>query len=139
MTSLQPPTVLIAEDDPMLREAYVTILQHAGFQIIQAEDGRQALDKAEHEVPDLMILDMLMPGKSGLEVLRDERMQSVRSRIKVIAFTNLSDPETLEELQQLGVDRYLLKASLLPQMLIDHVRQVLAGVARRDVCIPSYS
>lgn len=132
MNSSDKQTILIAEDEPVLREAYVTILRHAGYEVVEAEDGRQALDKVTADPPDLLVLDMLMPGKTGLEVLRDSRMQKVRCSVKVIAFTNLSDPDTIEELRSLGVDRYLLKASVLPQMFIQNVRDVLAGIPETD-------
>jgi CheY-like chemotaxis protein len=120
------PTILIAEDDTVLRDAYVMILLHAGFKVHEAEDGRQALKKVISCKPDLLILDMLMPGKTGLEVLRDPIMKHLRPKLKVIAFTNLSDPETIDALVALNVDKYLLKASVMPQMLIDTVNAVLS-------------
>ncbi len=119
--------ILIAEDEPVLRDAYVMILRHAGHEVVAAVDGRETLDKLETERPELLILDMLMPGLTGMEVLQHPRMQTLRGTTKVIAFTNLSDPETLLMLEQLRVDKYLLKSSIQPNMLIAHVAEVLAA------------
>lgn len=117
--------ILIAEDDAVLREAYIVILRYAGYQVVEATDGREAVKKVEQERPALLILDMLMPGMTGLEVLQDKRIRALRKDMKVIAFTNLSDPVTIKALEVLGVDKYLLKSSVMPQTLIENVRQVL--------------
>ncbi len=119
--------ILIAEDEAILRDAYVMILRHGGYEVIEAVDGRDTLDKVEQEKPDLLILDMLMPGMTGIEVLQSDRLKAVRAHFKIIAFTNLSDPNTLTVLEGLGVDRYLLKASIQPHMLVSNVQEVLAG------------
>ncbi len=121
------PKILIAEDETILRDAYVMILQHGGYEVVEAVDGRDTLDKIEQEKPDLVILDMLMPGMTGIEVLQSDRLKAVRDELKIIAFTNLSDPSTLNAIQGLGVDRYLLKASIQPHMLVSNVQEVLAG------------
>lgn len=119
--------ILIAEDEAVLREAYVTILQHAGYEVAEAGDGCEVLEQMDRVCPDLLILDMLMPKKGGLEVLADERMQPFRESVKIIAFTNLSDPETLDALRKMRVDKYLLKSSMTLQALIDNVSSVLGG------------
>lgn len=122
--------ILIAEDDPTLKDAYVLILQHAGYEVAVAADGREAIAQLIKEKPRLLILDMLMPGMSGIEVLKDPKVQALRGEVKVIAFSNLSDRDTLDQLDELQVDRYLLKSSVVPQELIEHVRQVLAEPPR---------
>ncbi|HSH55556.1 MAG TPA: response regulator [Candidatus Limnocylindrales bacterium] len=131
------PKVLIAEDESVLRDAYVMILGHAGYRVVPAVDGRDTLDKLEKERPELLILDMLMPGLSGLEVLKHQRMQPLRPGLKIIAFTNLSDPKTLLELERQGVDKYLLKSSIQPRMLISHVAEVLAQEPARASSLPT--
>ena len=64
------PTVLVADDDPILRLVAAQLLEEAGYAYVLAEDGQQALDHLEKATVDIVVLDMIMPGKDGVETLR---------------------------------------------------------------------
>lgn len=118
-------TVLVAEDDIYLREAYVTILSAAGYTVVAAENGKVALECIAHNIPDVILLDMLMPVMGGLEMLEHVTADKLFSPAKVIAFTNLSDKHTLDALASYGVERYLLKSSVMPAQLVETIQEVL--------------
>ena len=118
-------TVLVAEDDIYLREAYVTILSAAGYTVVSAENGKVALECIKHNVPDVILLDMLMPVMGGLEMLERLTTDRLFPPEKVIAFTNLSDKHTLDALTSYGVERYLLKSSVMPAQLVQEIQDVV--------------
>ena len=118
--------VLIAEDDVYLRDAYITILETAGYQVQGVENGQEALKSIQSSLPDVLLLDMLMPVMGGLELLDELTAKGLKTKIKVIAFTNLSDKETVDKLQAFGVEKYLLKSSVMPAQLIATIEEVVS-------------
>lgn len=118
-------SVLVAEDDVYLREAYVTILKSAQYKVSGVENGKYALASIEDSTPDVLLLDMLMPLMNGLELLEELSTRGMLSKMRIIAFTNLSDRDTLEKLKGYGVDKYLLKSSVLPSDLINAIEDVV--------------
>jgi two-component system, OmpR family, response regulator len=76
--------ILIADDDPLIREVWADALGQAGYRTVQAGDGREALSLMTKVLPDLMILDLRMPGLSGNEVLQRVRERSDLARIPVL-------------------------------------------------------
>lgn len=116
-------TILVAEDDTYLRDAYITILSAAGYTVISAENGKVALQHIKKAAPDVLLLDMLMPVMSGLELLEHLSQENIFPASKVIAFTNLSDKHTLDALTTYGVAKYLLKSSVMPAQLVEAVQE----------------
>lgn len=117
--------ILVAEDDVYLREAYVTILVSAGYTVQAVENGRQALEAIEEALPDVMLLDMLMPVMGGLELLEEMSGKALLEKVRIIAFTNLSDMTTIDRLESYNVERYLLKSSVMPKELISTIEAVM--------------
>lgn len=101
--------ILLADDNPSIRALVSEILTDAGFTVITAEDGQDALDKIYKENPDLLILDYEMPRKTGFEVVQDVRSHTGYLQTPIIIFTAVTDKET--KLQGLGldIDDYLTK------------------------------
>lgn len=118
-------TILVAEDDTYLRDAYITILSAAGYTVIPAENGKVALQYLKKATPDVLLLDMLMPVMSGLELLEHLTREAIFPAGKVIAFTNLSDKHTLDALTGYGVGKYLLKSSVMPAQLVEAVQEMV--------------
>ena len=121
--------VIVAEDDVYLREAYVTILKASGYDVRGAENGKKALEAIEQSKPDVLLIDMLMPVMGGLEALAVLENKALLGQMKVIAFTNLSDKATLDQLEAFGVDKYLLKSSVTPKELVANIEEVMSKVA----------
>jgi CheY-like chemotaxis protein/signal transduction histidine kinase len=113
MPALQ--TVLIVDDDEAVREILKQTLQMRGFHAIAAADGEQAMDIITRDALDVIILDLLMPNRDGLAVLRD--LQQVSGAPPVIFMTGNASPHVREEAIALGAERFLLKPFELRQLL----------------------
>lgn len=118
-------SVLLAEDDVYLREAYKTILEVAGYTVVEAENGLDALNELKRDTPDVLLLDMLMPVMGGIELLMEVEKADLFPLDRIIAFTNLSDTATTDKLQKIGVGRYMLKAAIMPTDLVKGVQRVI--------------
>lgn len=101
--------ILLADDSPSIRSLVSEILSDAGFTVVTAEDGQDALDKIYKENPDLLILDYEMPRKTGFEVVQDVRSHTGHLNTPIIIFTAVSDKHTKLEGLQLDIDDYLTK------------------------------
>jgi CheY-like chemotaxis protein len=119
--------ILLVEDDRLLRRACEASLRQRGFSVAVAVDGEDALDKVRQSPPDLILLDLLMPRMTGLEVLRTLRAQEPTRGIPVLILSNSSREQDAEEIRTLGISDYLVKANLSLQELGDRVTQLLGG------------
>jgi CheY-like chemotaxis protein len=122
--------ILLVEDDPYLRRACETSLRRQGYAVVSAVDGEQGLALARTEAPDLVLLDMLMPKLTGLDVLRALRAAPETCAIPVLILSNSSRQADVEEVQQLGVAGYLVKANLSLEQLGEEVRRLCGEKTR---------
>ena len=118
--------ILIAEDDKFISEVYLTKLDSEGFQVVLAEDGKEAAEKIKKEKPSLVLLDILMPGMSGLDVLKKIKQDEELKNIPVIVLTNASEKEYASEALDLGADDYLIKSSFTPDEVVAKIKKNLA-------------
>jgi len=117
--------ILLVEDDRFLRRACEASLRQRGFSVTVAVDGEEALDKVRQAPPDLILLDLLMPKLTGIEVLRTLRAQETTRGIPVMILSNSSREQDAEEIRTLGVSDYLVKANRSLQELGDRVTRLL--------------
>ncbi len=117
--------ILIVEDDPNLLEGYELIFRKEAYTVAVASNGQEGLDMLEKDMPDLVILDMMMPLMSGLEFL--ERLDKVHNypNLKIIVFSNMSEPGGTKVAMDLGADRYVTKSTFTPKELIALTKEVL--------------
>ena len=116
-------TILIVEDESTLNEAYQVVLAKAGYDILSAFDGKEALDITAGNHIDLILLDLRMPVMDGIEFLRD--FQPADKDVKVIVFSNYDMQKEIEEAYDLGADKYVLKAWASPKELLQLVKDML--------------
>ncbi len=109
--------ILIADDDPMIIRLLEIKISQQGYDVITAEDGLQALDTALDQLPDLIVLDGMMPGLDGLEVLRRLRQNPATENTPIILLTARDQLEDVEEALSSGASTYLVKP-VNPQDLI---------------------
>lgn len=102
-------SVLVVDDDPAIRKVLTTTLELEGYEIDVAVDGEEALARVDEKVPDLMILDIMMPKLNGLDVLERLRGQEETSSLPVILLTAKSSQEDQWEGWRRGVDYYMTK------------------------------
>jgi len=118
-------TILIIEDDRFLRELMVRKIVKENFNSLEANSGEEGLEILKKEKPDLILLDLVLPGIGGLEVLkRIKQDQSIKS-IPVIILSNLAEPEEIEKGIKLGAADYLIKAHLTPREIIEKAKTIL--------------
>lgn len=101
--------VLIAEDDPNIVESLSFVLSRAGFEVSAALDGEEALRRLHTEQPDLMILDVMLPGRNGFEVLKLVKSDPSLRRIPVIVLTAKGQPHDRRMAESLGVEGFMTK------------------------------
>ena len=128
--SKEKPLILIADDDPDLRQLVRLNLESSNCDILEAHDGSQTLSYVLTEHPDLVILDVMMPGLTGWEVLRYIRTHQDYASIGVLMLTGIG--ESLNELSSpmYGADDYIDKPFKTEELLFK-VRKVLSKVSRR--------
>lgn len=114
--------ILIAEDDTYISLAYKDGLVRAGFEVITATDGEEAIRKIKSEKPDLVLLDLIMPVKNGFDVLKEVCGSETLKCIPVIVLSNLSQESEMKEAMELGAMDYLVKVNLSMKELIDRVK-----------------
>lgn len=122
---MTPPTILLAEDDRFLRRAAEVTLRQRGFTVLLAADGQQALDMAREHRPDLLLLDLLMPRKTGMEVLAALRAEPETRDLRVLILSNSSKELEMKSANSLGVAGYWIKANLSLRELGDRVTELL--------------
>jgi len=118
------PKVLVVDDEKNIVEAITYNLQQAGFRTLTAADGKRALELAQREVPDLITLDVMLPGIDGWEVCRQLRQDARTRRIPVIMLTVKSHEADKIVGLELGADDYLTKP-FSPKELVARVKAVL--------------
>lgn len=124
MAAKKPHTILIVEDESSLNEAYQMILQQAGYDILSAFDGKEALDITSQVDPDLILLDLRMPVMDGLEFLQQYKPKD--NRAKIVVFSNYDMQKEIEQAYELGADKYVLKALSSPNELLKMVKDMLS-------------
>ena len=102
-------TILIVDDDPAGRHTLESILDQQGYQLVMAENGIQALEKAEQCLPDVILLDVMMPGMDGFEVCQLIRKNPLVAEIPIIMLTALDDRKSLLDGLEAGADDYITK------------------------------
>ena len=121
----EPRHILLVEDDRVLRTACEASLRRTGFAVTTAGNGQEALDHVKTEVPDLILLDLLMPRVTGLEVLRSLRADTRTKDVPVLVLSNSSCGQDHAEINQFDIAGYLVKSNLSLQDLGDHVARLL--------------
>lgn len=117
-------TVLIVEDEKNIVDILRFNLERRGCRVLEAYDGEEGLRKARTEKPDLILLDIRMTPKDGLETLRDIRAMENRSDVPVIMLTGMEDKNSVLESSKLGICDYILKPFLAGDLL-SRIRRVL--------------
>ena len=127
--TLQGKRVLLVEDDRVMRQACARALERRGVDVALAADGEQALAAARARPPDLILLDMLMPKLSGLDVLRALRADDATRGIPVLIMSNSSREQDMDEARRLGITGYVVKANVSLTELEECVARALEGNA----------
>ncbi|NMB69902.1 response regulator [candidate division WWE3 bacterium] len=122
-----PKKILIAEDEKPIRDILETKLQAAGFETICCSDGEECVALINSNKPDLILLDIIMPKKDGLEILKEISKTDWVKNVPIIVLSNKSDYNTQHEAWYYGVKVYLVKAETSLEDVLSRVKQLTMG------------
>lgn len=114
--------VLIVEDNPFIQRMYGRTFQEAGLSVISASDGSTVVDTATTEQPDVILMDVMMPHKNGIETLKDLKLHDQTKAIPVIMISAYEEPTLMQQALQLGAKQYLLKSAVEPSVLLKYIQ-----------------
>jgi DNA-binding response OmpR family regulator len=117
-----PETILIIEDDKFLREMMAQKLIKEDYEILEAIDGEKGMKMVKEERPNLVLLDLILPGIDGFEVLSRMKDDPALAKIPVIILSNLGQKEDVERGLEMGAVDYLIKAHFTPREIIDKIK-----------------
>ncbi len=115
------PLVLVVEDDPVLAQAMSIKFTSSGFRTIIAQDGDEALRELRRELPQVVILDILLPKKNGFDVLKEIKVDPIWKQIPVLIASNLESDKDIEKGYSLGAGDYIVKSNLSLEELVKKV------------------
>ncbi|MFA6271787.1 MAG: response regulator [Patescibacteria group bacterium] len=117
--------IVLVEDDSFLAGMYVSKLNMEDFEVKLAENGEDGLKTATEEMPDLILLDILLPRMDGFEVLKKLKKNPETMKIPVILLTNLGQKKDVDRGLALGAEDYLIKAHFMPNEVIAKIKKIL--------------
>lgn len=121
----QQKKILIVEDDQFLREFYEELLVAEGYTVDTAPEGETGLRKIQNNPYDLVLLDLMLPKKDGVQILRDLKVSPPKSPQTIVVLTNLGQDTVIRECFNLGANGYLIKSALNPDQVLTEVKSYL--------------
>lgn len=123
--------ILIIEDDSFLLSMYANKFEMENFLVLTAEDGKKGLRIALKELPDLILLDLVLPVMDGFAVLKELKAGEKAKKIPVILLTNLSQREEVDKGMAMGAADYMIKAHFMPSEVVDKVKLILEKIGKK--------
>ncbi len=118
------PKVLIVEDEESLRDVYREEFESEGFTVETAKDGQEGVEKMVSFLPEVVLLDLMMPRMSGFDLLKEAKDNPALKNIPIIVFTNIN-PDVQDLLKNWGATSFLLKADNTPGQVVERAREML--------------
>lgn len=122
--------ILLVEDDEFLAELYATKLNLEGYEVFLAIDGKKGARLVKEKLPDLILLDIMLPKMDGFEVLREIKKNPATASIPVILLTNLSQKDEVKKGLNLGAQDYLIKAHFMPSEVVNKIKGLLKSLKK---------
>ena len=123
----EPRRILVAEDDRFLRKAAEMALKRQGYTVLTAADGEEALRTARSVLPDLILLDLIMPKLNGFDVLQALKKDAPTAHIPVIILSNLGQDRDVQQAMDAGAAAYFIKTDLSLHALVQRVEETLTA------------
>lgn len=117
--------ILIVEDDELLKDVYLRRLEMEGFDVRHVKQGTEAQAAATSYQPDLIILDMMLPGMNGLDVLAGLKNAPETNNMKVLVYSALSQDSDQQRATELGADEYIVKSYVSFTDVVDRIKHHL--------------
>lgn len=117
--------ILIVDDDTFFLDMYSMRFKTAGYEVTTASNGKNALEKLQTVIPDIILLDLTMPVMDGFETLKQIQKEDRLKKVKVIMLTNKGEPEDIAFCDTHGVVGYIIKANSTPTEVVERVNTFL--------------
>lgn len=127
MFDTSPVKIVLAEDEEMISTAYKEGFSYLGYDISIAWNGAEAIESITQSMPDILLLDVIMPIMNGFEALELIRSNPKFKKLPIIMLTNLSQPSDKEHAFSLGATDYLIKSDITLKELVARIKEVLAS------------
>ncbi len=121
--SEQPKILLVVEDDPYVRRIYQRLFTRTNYAVEEAADGTDGLRLAQEKHPDLVLLDLMLPGISGIDVLKKLKEQDATKDIPVLILSNIGEEEIRETAMKLGAAGYMVKIEFSPEQVLEEINK----------------
>lgn len=122
-------TIFLVEDDPFLIDIYSTKFKKEGFQVEVIQNGEKALERIKEKIPDVLILDLVLPSLNGWEILHEIQRMKLENKnlekMKIVILSNLGQKEDVEKGLQLGASKYLIKVFYTPDEVVKEITQII--------------
>jgi len=118
-------TVFVVEDDPFILDIYTTKLRESGFSVESSSNGQDCIKKVQEVKPDLVLLDIVLPGLDGWEIIREIKKQGEFKDLPIVILSNLSQKQEVEKGLDLGAVKYLIKSNYTPGEVVDEIKDIL--------------
>lgn len=118
-------TILLVEDDPVLLKMYVEKFTFEGFKVSTAKDGEEALASVGIQIPNIVLLDIMLPKMSGTDFLEKLRQTPKGKDVPVVVLTNLAEDEEKEKARKYEVKEYLVKAMQTPEQVVEKIKKYI--------------
>jgi two-component system alkaline phosphatase synthesis response regulator PhoP len=118
--------ILLVEDDEFLRDLILHKCEEGGFEVAIARDGEEALKVAKNRVPDLILLDLILPGMSGFELVGKLRQDEATAKVPFLVLSNSAEVQNKEESERLGAEGYFVKAQTTPSDIVKKITEWFA-------------
>lgn len=113
--------LLLIEDNPLLITMYETAFESSGFEVVSATDGKTGIARAKEEKPDVVVLDLLMPGIDGYTVLGELKKDKATKKAKAVILTAMVEKKEEEKGRLLGADEFLAKSELTLSQIVERI------------------
>lgn len=117
--------ILFVEDESALQRAVTQILGEGGYQVLSALDGDAGVTLAKQELPDLILLDLILPKMDGFKVLEELKKEPATQKIPIIILTNLEGSQDVEKALALGATTYLVKTNYKLEEVMERIKQFI--------------
>lgn len=117
--------ILIVDDDQFILDMYTLKFKNEGYEVETATEGTEAIRKAKEFVPQVILLDIVLPHMDGFEILRELKKESSLAEAKVLMLSNVGEKKDIEKGLELGANDYIVKAHFTPTEVVQKVESVL--------------
>lgn len=124
-----PKKILFIEDDQGFFNIFSVPLKMKGYDVVHVADGNEGVDKVVSEKPDLVLLDIVLPGTSGLDILKELKEREETKSVKIVMLTNFGNDDNINKAMEYGADDYFMKYNVVPSELPDKIAVLLGDTS----------